>query len=148
MKNNQRRNGFSLLELLVVIGIIGILVSVGTVAYRSAQERARDSRRRGDIEAVSKALEQFYADNLSYPLATDCTGYGAYLVGATPSDPQTGDDYVVDGDCAVDGSQFCVCALLESEDTGNAFTKSGPGSACVWSGGSGTMDYYCAQNQQ
>jgi prepilin-type N-terminal cleavage/methylation domain-containing protein len=137
--------GFSLLELLVVIGIIGILVSVGTVAYRSAQERARDSRRRQDVEAIGKALEQYYADNLSYPASADCSGYEPYFAGSTPSDPVTGVNYVAGGDCAIDGSTFCVCAEMEAEGAGNAYGKSG--GTCTWTG-SGSTDYYCVQGLQ
>ncbi len=143
---NSGKKGFSLLELLVVIGIIGILVSIGTVAYRSAQERARDSRRRQDVDAVGKALEQYYADNLSYPASGDCSGYETYFAGNIPSDPVTGTSYVQGGDCAVDGSAFCVCAELEAEGAGNAYEKAA-GSTCSWSG-AGSQDYYCVQSLQ
>jgi prepilin-type N-terminal cleavage/methylation domain-containing protein len=144
----QRHLGFSLLELLVVIGIIGILVSIGTVAYTSAQGRARDSRRRGDVEALGKSLEQYYAANISYPAATDCTGYSDYLAGSSPIDPKTGAGYITDGDCAADGSAFCLCATMEVTGSGNAYAKSGSQTACSWSSNSGTKDYYCVQNQQ
>lgn len=146
MKTNK---GFTLLELLVVIGIIGILVGIGTIAYSSAQQRARDSRRRGDVEAVGKALEQYYAANFSYPLDSSCAGYETYLAGSSPVDPKTGASYITDGDCDLTGDAFCICSELEVEETGNAYVKAGGNqTACVWDGGSGTKDYYCVQNQQ
>lgn len=148
-KNSRlRSSGFSLLELLVVIGIIGILVGIGAISYTSAQTRARDSRRRGDVEAVGKALEQYYAQNNgTYPVSTDCDGYATFLAGGAPVDPKTGSSYIIDGDCAAAGDAFCICAELEIPATGNAYVKSGAQTACSWTGGA-SKDYYCVQNQQ
>lgn len=148
IKINKSTKGFTLLELLVVIGIIGILVSIGTISYTSAQQRARDSRRRSDVAAIGKALEQYYSQNSStYPTDTNCTGYASYLTGASPIDPKTGVAYIADGDCAATGDEFCVCALMEVTGTGNAYTKGGVTSQCNWDTGA-SKDYYCAQNQQ
>ncbi|OGE07316.1 hypothetical protein A2615_00525, partial [Candidatus Curtissbacteria bacterium RIFOXYD1_FULL_41_36] len=51
------RRGFTLIELLVVITIIGILAAIAIVSYGGTQERARDSRRKSDLDAIKKALE-------------------------------------------------------------------------------------------
>lgn len=148
IKKTRHQSGFSLLELLVVIGIIGILVGIGAISYTSAQTRARDSRRRGDVDAIGKALEQYYAQNNgSYPISTTCTGFATYLAGGEPTDPKTGSSYIVDGDCSVTGDSFCICGEMEIPATGNAYAKSGAQTACTWSGGT-SKDYYCVQNQQ
>lgn len=55
------KKGFTLLELLVVIGIIAILISMAAVSYTSAQKKARDSRRNADVSALQKAMEQYYS---------------------------------------------------------------------------------------
>ena len=44
--------GFTLIELIVVISIIGILVTIGTATYTTAQQKSRDVRRKQDLAAV------------------------------------------------------------------------------------------------
>jgi len=58
--------GFSLIELLVVITIIGLLASVGLTSYTRAQERARDAKRQSDLISLKNALEIYYAENNVY----------------------------------------------------------------------------------
>lgn len=58
---------FTLVELLVVISIIGILASIGLVAFTSSQARGRDAQRKSDLKQVSSALELFYSDYGKYP---------------------------------------------------------------------------------
>ena len=59
--------GFTLVELLVVISIIGILASIGLVAFNSAQARSRDVQRKSDLKQISSALELYYSDYGQYP---------------------------------------------------------------------------------
>lgn len=63
----KNKTGFTLIELLVVIAIIGILATIGVVAYSSANNKARDAQRRGNIIQIQKALDLYYADNGVYP---------------------------------------------------------------------------------
>jgi prepilin-type N-terminal cleavage/methylation domain-containing protein len=60
------KRGFTLLELLVVITIIGLLASIGLASYTRAQSRARDAKRESDLSSLRNALEIFYAENNSY----------------------------------------------------------------------------------
>lgn len=62
-----KQNGFTLLELLVVIGIIGLLASIIVVNLTSARRKARDTKRVGDIRNLQTALEDYYAKNGAYP---------------------------------------------------------------------------------
>lgn len=64
MKNKK---GFTLLEVILVIGIIGILMSISTAAFMSARLTARDARRKADLEQIRGALETYKADNNVYP---------------------------------------------------------------------------------
>lgn len=65
--NIRKSAGFTLIELLVVIAIIGILTAIGTFAYSSAQMRARDARRKSDLQMIQSALELYRYDNGNYP---------------------------------------------------------------------------------
>src|SRR5687768_6522798 len=60
--------GFTLLDLIIVIGIIGILVAASAVSYTTVQKKARDSTRKQDVTNISKAFEQYYSVcGLIYP---------------------------------------------------------------------------------
>ncbi len=65
--NLRRSGGFTLIELMVVIVIMGILVSIGTFAFQSSQKKSRDSRRKSDLDQVTKALEMYNTDVGNYP---------------------------------------------------------------------------------
>ena len=59
--------GFTLLELLVVIGIIAILSTIAVAALNTARAKARDVKRMHDLRVISKALDMYYADYGYYP---------------------------------------------------------------------------------
>lgn len=67
----QRQSGFTIVELLIVIVIIGILATLVIVTFSGVQQRARDSERKTDINAVAGQLEAFYANKGFYPPRAD-----------------------------------------------------------------------------
>ncbi len=83
MKNKD--SGFTIVELLIVIVIIGILAALVIVAYTGIQNRARSTQYQTDAISIAKKAEAAAADNNgSYPLvAGDFTGTGA--LGSTVS---------------------------------------------------------------
>ncbi len=72
--SNKRTKGFTIVELLIVIVVIGILAAIVIVAYNGVQQRARDSRRQNDIQSLTQALELYYLDNGKYPVSSGNAG--------------------------------------------------------------------------
>lgn len=62
----RSRSGFTIVEILIVIGLIGILATVGLVAYDGTQARARDTSRKADLNHVAEALAIYESDNGNY----------------------------------------------------------------------------------
>jgi prepilin-type N-terminal cleavage/methylation domain-containing protein len=65
MKSNKK--GFTIVELLIVIVIIGILAAITIVAYNGIQERSKFSREQADMNAINKMIQLYYAANSQYP---------------------------------------------------------------------------------
>lgn len=59
----MKKNGFSLIELLVVMGIIAILVALVSFNFNSARARARDLQRKNDLKGVQQALELYRSEH-------------------------------------------------------------------------------------
>jgi general secretion pathway protein G len=99
MSKTNIQRGFTIVELLIVIVVIGILAAITIVAYSGIQQRARDSIRTGDISSLQKALELYRVDNGIYPsVGADNTGYAVSSLAATlvpmyipklPNDPNS-----------------------------------------------------------
>ena len=62
--------GFTLVELLVVIAILGIISTIGLIAFNSAQMRGRDAARKSDLKQIANSLEVYYNDYGKYPNAS------------------------------------------------------------------------------
>lgn len=87
------RKGFTLLELLLVIAIIGILSTVVVANLKQLKAKARDAVRLSDVTQVQKAVEFYYQDHGSYP-NPNC--YNLIAIGDCASAISPGDDPDVD----------------------------------------------------
>lgn len=67
----QKQSGFTIVELLIVIVIIGILAGLVITTFVGIQARGRDSERRTDLKAMQGQLEAYFADNGGYPTRDD-----------------------------------------------------------------------------
>lgn len=65
------KNGFTIIELLVVIMIIGLLASIIAISVNGSRVKARDARRKADIRQIRIALELYKAEKGYYPVITD-----------------------------------------------------------------------------
>lgn len=75
------KSGFTIIELLTVVTIIGILVTLITVNYSNSYAKARDARRKQDLATYSSAIESYFDDYSYYPRAKGAFGALAILVG-------------------------------------------------------------------
>lgn len=63
----KKENGFTLLELLVVISIIGLISTAAMVIINTARENSRDGKRKADLVQIHKALQLYADDNGDLP---------------------------------------------------------------------------------
>lgn len=68
--------GFTLVELLVVVAIIGLLATLAVVALGAARGKSRDVKRVTDIQGIESALALYYADSNGYPPAATAVELG------------------------------------------------------------------------
>lgn len=138
---SKESQGFSLIELLVVISIMALLMALAAVSFSSAQRKGRDAKRRADMQAIQKGFEQYFADNNTYAACNTMGGSVTYFPAGLPSDPSPSQSY--SSSCSV--SAYCYCARLES-GTGNS-TAAAASTTCSFAS-SGTRNYFCVSNLQ
>lgn len=120
----RSRRGFTLVELLVVMAIMGILAGIVAINYQGYMKSARDGRRKTDLEQIRSALEMFRADCGKYWTGTRFSG--EQLLGTSgqgcptdavgnvyinlPADPLTTQKYYY---ISASGTSYSLCATLE-----------------------------------
>ncbi len=79
---NKRKSfsfGFTIIELLIVIVVIGILSAIGIMSYSKVQQTSRDAKRSSSISTIAEALENYYQKNGEYPSCTMMSGDSDYV---------------------------------------------------------------------
>lgn len=66
----NRNKGFTIVELLIVIVVIGILALLVITTYSGIQQKARNSKRAADMSAIQTQLEAYYQQTGNYPSLT------------------------------------------------------------------------------
>ena len=82
-------NGFTLLELMIVVSIIGILATLAVPSYQSSVVKAKEAALRQDLSTLRDVLDQHKADQGKYPPSLSALVSAGYLRGI-PKDPFTG----------------------------------------------------------
>jgi len=67
MKKQKKEKGFTLVELLIVIAIIGILAAIAIPQFAKYRAKAYNSAALSDLKNARTAVEAYYADNQQYP---------------------------------------------------------------------------------
>lgn len=67
----KSNKGFTIVELLIVIVVIGILAALVITTYAGIQSKARNGKRSNDIQSLQTQVEAFYTQNSFYPSLTD-----------------------------------------------------------------------------
>jgi len=81
-------DGFTLIELMVVISLIVVLAGLAVVQYRNAVVLGKEAVLRTDLFRMKDAIDQYYADKGQYPASLDALVSDGYLR-AIPKDPFT-----------------------------------------------------------
>ena len=133
----NKQKGFTLVELLVVIVILAILGIVGITIFTGTQAKARDAKRKSDIQAISKAMEANYVAGTGYTTVISSTWFADQQVPSNPG--PSGTTYQSP---TVNLSTYVLCAQLEG-GTGNATT-----STATSLGQTSTGGWFCKRNSQ
>lgn len=133
----RKQSGFTIVELLIVIVVIGILAALVVTTFSGIQKKARDTERETDIKAVHGQLEAYYAQEGRYPTQdnmTDNAWIGENMRGldlAALQDPKGGDELCTAAPAAgtwcyvytsTGDDNYTLTAAKEGSDT--PFTKS------------------------
>ena len=84
----RREEGFTLIELMVVIALIMILATMALVQYRNSITAAKEATLRSQLFIMRDAIDQYYADKAKYPESIQALVSESYLR-SVPRDPFT-----------------------------------------------------------
>ncbi len=87
---NRSADGFTLIELIIVVAIIGILATIAVPAMQDAPTRAREAVIKADLYQIRSSIDQHLADKGVYPESLQGLVDSGYLR-FIPADPFTGD---------------------------------------------------------
>ncbi len=134
----NNRQGFTLIEMLVVVAIIGLLSSVVVVGLSGARQKARDAKRLADIQQIMNSAEIQFSTG----------GYPSFASGKVklPAAPQSGEVYYYEGNA----TSAAALACMETSENGAVATLPAgcnlisPTPSCT----GGRPNYFCKTSGQ
>ena len=136
-------NGFTIVELLIVVVVIAILAAITIVAYNGIQARAQDSKRMGDIGLIKKAISMYRAENgdavpacaggngTSCTLSSITSQLSPIYVSKIPDETYNGNVYYYVGyNPTGAASQWAIRVYMNN--TPNSFCKAGQNMTATW----------------
>jgi prepilin-type N-terminal cleavage/methylation domain-containing protein len=111
-----KKEGFTLIEILVVLSIIGILLSIVYVNFNDSRIEAKNKAMQSDLKAVQLALELYKAQTGAYPPNPTNTAYPAPLNVLVP-------DFIAKLPRAADSANPTNCAITYRAPAGGAWYK-------------------------
>lgn len=134
----KRFSGFTLTELMVVLGIIAILAALIVMSFNQQLFKGNDSEKKADLDRIKIAVEEYEKDHNCYPTANSMVLCGTnpsiavhpYLANV-PCNPLTNDPYPyeIDPDNPSCPSWYRLYADLQNEKDPKVITNVGPGDA-------------------
>jgi general secretion pathway protein G len=121
-----RQRGFTLIEIMVVMAIIGILASIAVVQLRQTPQRAKEATLKENLYVLRNVIDQYFTDKGKYPDSLSTLVEDGYIR-KVPIDPMTGSD----------STRVEEQSAGQEEDQGGEPGESG-GIADVHSGSDGT----------
>ena len=119
--------GFTLLELIVVIAIVGILAAMAVVNLKNSPTRAKEAVLKNNLRTLREVIDQFYADQGAYPSTLEDLVSEGYLR-TVPIDPVTGEtDWELVYEDETAGADDLDAGFDDWGDEQEEFGESGPG---------------------
>ena len=146
---SMKKFGFSLIELIIVIAILGILAGMMSGNFFSSLRKSRDAKRKTDLENVKHALELYYNDYKKYPVAVDnkisvdgSSGIdwgnkfedekGTLYMQKLPEDPKASSDYKYYYAADTEGTYSKLYACLENDQDFQRKRDGYSDASCDW----------------
>lgn len=113
---NSHKNGFTFIEMLVVVSILVVLISISVFIFRNISAESRDTKRVNDIKQIQLALDMYRKESGSYPqtitLGSELinTSTGTVFLKKIPANPTPKDD----GDCPDQEYQYTYTSSTDT----------------------------------
>ena len=139
--NTRRTAGFTLIELMIVIAIIGLLASIGYPAYQDQVQKTRRADAKSVLMEAANAMERYYTAEGSYTDATQGDDYPA----KSPIDGAT-THYTIDANITGGGTAYTLTATrsgAQAADKCGNLSLSSTGARTIASAGTGVTADEC-----